>query len=247
MTMASRNWREFYQGEANAYHNARYGSWYGTLFAELHHKTMASVLARHPNKARCLDIASGTGHNLEILSKHCESVCATDLTPEMLKVAQHRMLGTSIPLEYVISNALHLPFPENTFDVVTSARFLHLLPPEIQKQALLEAIRVLKPNGLLAIDFYNRGHWRILSLPIACYRWLKNKRPTNDTLNTPTEVSQWLNEYGLVIERFDGVGGYWLVLLQWLPRDWVISIARIFGNGCGNLAAEQFLVTAKKY
>ncbi len=45
-----------------------------------------------------------------------------------------------------------LPFPDNSFDVVTSAAAIHNIPSaEGRRRALDEAIRVLRPGGRLLI------------------------------------------------------------------------------------------------
>ena len=50
-----------------------------------------------------------------------------------------------------VANAEALPFPSETFDVVTSVFMLHELPRHVRRAALAEMRRVLAPGGLLVL------------------------------------------------------------------------------------------------
>ena len=64
-------------------------------------------------------------------------------------VAEQR---ADLKIEIEQASVLGLPFPENSFDVVTSHRCLMaLLDWEKQQSALLEIARVLKPGGTLVL------------------------------------------------------------------------------------------------
>jgi demethylmenaquinone methyltransferase/2-methoxy-6-polyprenyl-1,4-benzoquinol methylase len=98
---------------------------------------------------RLLDVASGTGDlALEIQDQcpDCE-VTATDFCAEMLEHAASRGIA-----ETLVADALDLPFPDATFDVVTVAFGLRNMAD--YPAALREMHRVLKPGGrLLILDF----------------------------------------------------------------------------------------------
>lgn len=99
--------------------------------------------------SRLLDVASGTGDlALEIQDQcpQCE-VIATDFCAEMLAHASSRGIQKTI-----VADALHLPFKDSEFDVVTVAFGLRNMAD--YPAALREMHRVLKPGGrLLILDF----------------------------------------------------------------------------------------------
>ncbi len=65
---------------------------------------------------------------------------------KLLKDEHPKLLGTA---HFQEASVLSLPFPDNHFDVVTSSRCLMaLLDWELQKQALVEVHRVLRPGGV---------------------------------------------------------------------------------------------------
>ncbi len=53
-----------------------------------------------------------------------------------------------------------LPFPDTTFDAVTSTLMMHHLPEDLKRQGLAGIVRVLRPKGSIVVaDFdYPDGH-----------------------------------------------------------------------------------------
>lgn len=98
---------------------------------------------------RLLDVASGTGDlalEIQDACPDCE-VIASDFCAEMLAHASSRGLEKTL-----VADALNLPFPEGSFDVVTVAFGLRNMAD--YPAALREMSRVLKPGGRLVIlDF----------------------------------------------------------------------------------------------
>ena len=102
-------------------------------------------LARPLKGDLVLDVATGTGNTALALAPHARRVVGLDLTPEML--AQARRIAAERGIEnvnWVIGDASHLPFADETFDlyVVRAApHHFHELD-----EFLEEAFRVLKPG-----------------------------------------------------------------------------------------------------
>ncbi len=103
-----------------------------------------------------LDVAGGTGDIAFRFLRRAGSGRATvlDLTEEMLAEGRRRaeaeQLGAS--LDWIVGDAMALPFADNTFDVYTiSFGIRNVTRPE---DALAEAFRVLKPGGrLMVLEF----------------------------------------------------------------------------------------------
>jgi len=97
-----------------------------------------------------LDVGTGTGDlALELRCQGARLVVGLDFSPQMLakarRKAQIRGLGG---LAWVLGDALHLPFPDATFDCVVSAFVLRNLVD--LPAGLAEMARVLRPGGRLA-------------------------------------------------------------------------------------------------
>lgn len=97
-----------------------------------------------------LDVATGAGHTAAAFAPHVARVVASDLTPEML--VQARKLATSkgfANMETAEADAESLPFPDESFDLVTCRIAPHHFP-DIAR-FLAESHRVLKPGGTFAL------------------------------------------------------------------------------------------------
>ena len=95
-----------------------------------------------------LDVGCGTGFLMELLIKQRPAhYCGADLSDEMIRVAREKRINGA---EFVVSSADKLPYPDETFDIVTCSQSFHHYPyPE---KAMLEAKRVLKPGGLYILS-----------------------------------------------------------------------------------------------
>ena len=94
---------------------------------------------------RALDLCCGTG---DLARRFRCRVVGVDFTAEMLQIAQTRQPAGN----WLRADALRLPFPDNSFDVVSVGYGLRNLAD--LEGGLREAFRVLRPGGkLLSLDF----------------------------------------------------------------------------------------------
>ncbi|MBO9448082.1 bifunctional demethylmenaquinone methyltransferase/2-methoxy-6-polyprenyl-1,4-benzoquinol methylase UbiE [Ruegeria sp. R14_0] len=116
---------------------------------------MMDWLAPRPGQ-RLLDVAGGTGDISFRFLKRAGHGHATvlDLTEPMLVEGRQRAEADQMSdsLNWVVGDAMSLPFDDNTFDVYTiSFGIRNVTRPQ---EALNEAFRVLKPGGrLMVLEF----------------------------------------------------------------------------------------------
>jgi ubiquinone/menaquinone biosynthesis C-methylase UbiE len=98
---------------------------------------------------RVLDVATGGGHVALALAQRGAAVIASDLTVKMLEVARRHISKQGSSLTYCCNNAEALPFPEGSFDRVTT----RLAPHHFQDapRYMSECARVLRSGGLLGV------------------------------------------------------------------------------------------------
>jgi len=101
---------------------------------------------------RALDVGCGPGHTGLAFAPYVAAVTAVDLTDDML--AQGRRLAAERGIDNVTfrqGDVERLPFPDGSFDIVTSRYSAHHYPHPLQ--ALREVARVLTPAGtFLLVD-----------------------------------------------------------------------------------------------
>jgi len=95
--------------------------------------------------SRVLEIGIGTGRIALPLAKHVRDVYGADISTGMMgKLLEKRTDEAVYPVQ---ADALHLPYPPDTFEAVTVVHVFHLLP-ELEP-VVGELRRVLKPGGRL--------------------------------------------------------------------------------------------------
>ncbi|MBZ5749967.1 MULTISPECIES: class I SAM-dependent methyltransferase [Metabacillus] len=98
-----------------------------------------------------LDVATGGGHTANALAPLVQKVTALDLTPEMLAAAERFIKGNGhANVVFVAGDAEKLPFPDETFDIVTCRIAPHHFPNV--EHFIREAYRVLKAGGQFLVD-----------------------------------------------------------------------------------------------
>lgn len=106
-----------------------------------------------PERARVLELGSGTGKLTAAITARGHGVVATDLSPPML--AQLRAAAPSAHL--AVARAEQIPLAASAVDVVVSAQAFHWFD---QQRALPEIARVLRPGGVLSL-VWNAGDFKV--------------------------------------------------------------------------------------
>ena len=110
---------------------------------------------------KVLDIASGTG---DLALKFAQNagpegeVWATDINHEMLRLGAQRFRQEGVNCRVALCDCEQLPFPDNTFDVVTVSFGLRNMTHK--DRALREMCRVTKPGGrAMVLEFSHCDRW----------------------------------------------------------------------------------------
>jgi len=114
-----------------------------------------------PTNATVLDVATGTADlALELARQHPECyIIGLDFCSEMLTLGREKTLaaGVAARITFLTGDALHLPFPSDSFDAVTSAFLLRNVTSLYQ--TLAEQYRVVRPGGWLVCLEICRPTW----------------------------------------------------------------------------------------
>ena len=134
---------------------------YKKSFATLHQEVQNEIKQKE-GKLRILDISTGTGNALlrHGWTKLNADVFGFDLSETMLRQLQNVASANNIPLNLVLGDACHLPFADESFDVVTNYGAINGYTDI--KSALSEMCRVMKPGGrgvFLDEQLYAKASW----------------------------------------------------------------------------------------
>ena len=130
-------------------------------FNELYDHFVTSISPRvssdtHPTPTRILDVAAASGEPSLSLAKalpHAQ-IIATDLAEAFIPLGQARADAAGLTnISFQVADGEHLPYEDNSFDVVVCCLGLMFFPDE--RKGLSEFYRVLKPGGTLAVAVWS--------------------------------------------------------------------------------------------
>lgn len=98
---------------------------------------------------RVLDVATGSGNAALAAARRGCDVTGVDYVPALLERARRRADAEGLTVEFVEGDAEALPFPDASFDVVSSV-FGSMFAPDQEKTAA-ELARVVKTGGRIGI------------------------------------------------------------------------------------------------
>ena len=100
-----------------------------------------------------LELATGTGSIAKNIVSSANHIEATDASSEM--IAEARRDNQSAKLHFSVQDMFHLPYADESFDVVIVANALHIVPePE---KALSEICRGLRDDGVLVAPTFTHA------------------------------------------------------------------------------------------
>jgi ubiquinone/menaquinone biosynthesis C-methylase UbiE len=145
-----------------------------------------------------LDVATGTGRlPLALLQMPTFQgrIVALDLSRRMLTVAAEKLAPYGNRVALLHHAAESLPFPDDTFDLVTCLEALEFMMDP--RRVLSELVRVLRPGGLLVIT--NRQGRDATLMPGHTFSHARLGRLLHDDLGlTHVDIEAWQVDYRIV-------------------------------------------------
>jgi len=122
-------------------------------------KFLKDTLKKFKKPIRVLDVACGTGRMLPEVFSVNRDIFYTgfDSSMNMVYSLLEKAGYLNKPVRIKIGDAMNIPYPDNSFDVVYTYHLLWHLPQEEQEKVIKEMLRVCKPNGYIHIDFLNKN------------------------------------------------------------------------------------------
>lgn len=145
-----------------------------------------------------LDVGCGGGYTCEYLDDLGAEVTGMDINPDLVEVARAHAQQVGKVIRYEQGRAEALPFPDQSFDVVTCVDVLEHV--DDVGGALREIHRVLRPGGVLLYDTINRTAWARVTMIVIPERMLGIVPPGAHSFRkfiTPRELLVGLGAAGL--------------------------------------------------
>lgn len=102
-----------------------------------------------------LDIACGTGLLTEQFVRMGADVTAIDIAPKAVELTKRRLALEHLDAKVLVADAQHLPFPDESFDLVCAWGCLMHMPDT--EKAIHEIWRVLRPGGTMLAMMYHKN------------------------------------------------------------------------------------------
>ena len=117
------------------------------------YKQMYSLIYPVVRHKQVLELATGTGLIAKHIVRSADHIEATDASQEMIEQAKQGVKSTK--LHFSVQDMFHLPYADQSFDVVIVVNALHIVPePE---KALSEIRRLLKDDGVLVAPTFTHA------------------------------------------------------------------------------------------
>ena len=159
----------------------------------------------HAAGQRVLEVGVGMGADYLEWLKAGAQATGLDLSSASLERAKQRCRLAGFAPDLRASDAEHLPFPDDTFDIVYSYGVMHHSPDT--RQCIREAWRVLKPGGALRIMIYHDPSLTGFMLWLR-YGFLRGKslrQAVHDHLESPGTKSYTCEEVRLMLQGFEQI------------------------------------------
>lgn len=147
--------RAYYEQSRRVY--PKFAPWYDAIVRPIRGlRRDVATLAGVTSGMRVLDVATGTGEQAIAFAKRGADVVAIDMSPAMLAIARTKIGAANVTL--IEADATALPFPDASFDVVSTSFALHEMPPEVRARAVQELVRVARPGARVVVVDYALPH-----------------------------------------------------------------------------------------
>ena len=154
--------------------------------------------------AQILDVGTGTGNvAFEAARRFADaSIIGVDIAEQALELARHKAAEYSLGnVEFRQGDALALSFEDNTFDVVLANQVVG--GPTTQRKMLSEMLRVVRPNGAIAVAKSNPAdnevmHWiDDVALEMAHRHSMVPPRPDDNPWRNTLPLHEMLEDVGV--------------------------------------------------
>ncbi len=164
-------------------------------------------LSEERDLGKAIDIGCGTGYLTRAITGQAQHVFATDLSDEMLEIAQTQ-LGHYQNVTIQKADCADTRFPDDSFDSVLMANLIHVI--EDPFSCLEESHRILRSGGhLFVVDLTGHRLHRLKKARVALRhvrRWGVPPRTGSNDLS-PEELARLVEDAGFRVKNLELLEG----------------------------------------
>jgi ubiquinone/menaquinone biosynthesis C-methylase UbiE len=191
-------------GPAGRFGPTIYAAWRKSSLGEITEDLEQRLLLRLAGELHgrnVLDVGCGDGTlTLAFARGGAASVVGCDIDPRMISRAISRALKEHQALHYTVADGVHLPFADQSFDLVTAITVLAFVRDA--ERMVREMARALKPGGSLLIG--DLGKWSFWAARRRVRGWLGSKMWRTATFRTATQLRGLVQSAELRVEHVSG-------------------------------------------
>jgi len=152
-----------YERMGCVYEEKRYSSPFRRHCLALRNQTLLNLAkreVRERERIEILEVRCGTGLSLDFLSRSSDRLFlhGVDISATMLDQAKSKFIGREMRPKLKQGSAFNLPYQDTSFDALYCTRFIHQFKLEEQARIYREFYRVVRPRGLVIVEFYGARH-----------------------------------------------------------------------------------------
>lgn len=172
----------------------------GEITEALEHRVILSLAGPLQDRS-VLDVGCGDGTLAAVIARAgAVRVSGCDIDQRMVARAWARGISDGIHIDLAVARSQALPFPDDTFDVVTCITVLAFVPDT--DNALREMARVLRPGGRLVIG--DLGRWSLWAVRRRIRGWFGAKLWRTARFRTAKELAALAAGAGLIVGPVQG-------------------------------------------
>lgn len=188
---------------------------------------------------RVLDVGCGNGYVLSRYARCGANVVGVDLTDTAVRLSRRRFALAHLAGDFHQIDGVHLPFPDDHFDIVCSMGVLHHIADP--RPTVAEMHRVLRPGGhVIVMLYYRYSHkyvvlFRIKRLLDPRYRGMSQQEALNrnDGEGCPLAMVYSRREAAALLKDFEN-HSFRLNRLTWRQLLLAPALVRFAERGLGS-------------
>ena len=167
---------------------------------------ISEYILKENQLGRVLELGCGTGYFSQIIAKKADYLIATDLSEDMLNIAQ-KQLSDIHNIEINKADCKNTSYPSESYDSIFMINLINVI--ENPEKAIQESYRLLKRKGIIIIISFTTYEMSILNKMILGIRYMRTwgSPPKGGNHNlSPNFLINFVSKYNFKVDNCKIIG-----------------------------------------